>query len=191
MNATEAAVLCRFVKACCPQQKFDELSPDAWALLLSDVTLVDAKEAAITVAKRQPWVAPAEILAEVYRSHRGAAFSLGHIIPPRELADLPHRENAWKRTLRTAVVDGCDEARAIQVANASQGITDDEPLAIGTGAMRAAIKDRMAEAAEALARAKSIDAADALRAAEAYRAAKADRAVANPTQEIRNEYTRV
>ena len=134
MNATEAAVLCRFVKACCPQQKFDELSPDAWALLLSDVTLVDAKEAAITVAKRQPWVAPAEILAEVYRSHRGAAFSLGHIIPPRELADLPHRENAWKRTLRTAVVDGCDEARAIQVANASQGITpDDEPLAIDAG----------------------------------------------------------
>ena len=133
VNATEAAVLCRFVKACCPQQKFDELTPDAWALLLSDVALVDAKEAAITVAKRQPFVAPAEILAEVYRSHRGAAFSLGHIIPPRELADLPHRENAWRRTLRAAVVDGCDEDRAIRVANASQGLTDDEPMSIEAG----------------------------------------------------------
>ena len=187
MNATEAAVLCRFVKACCPQQKFDELTPDAWALLLSDVTLVDAKEAAITVAKRQPWVSPAEILAEVYRSHRGAAFSLGHIIPPRELADLPHRENAWKRTLRAAVVDGCDEARAIQVANASQGITpDDEPLALTAGETIAKMKAFSIETANAKSLAFQEDEHMRATKAEQFRVAKAARRaeqIDQPTEE--------
>ena len=128
MNALEAAVLCRFVKACCPQQKFDELTPDAWGLLLADVTLADAKAAVIAVAKRQPWVAPAEILAEIHRSHRGLTLLLSHIIPPYELADLPLRENAWKRSLRAAVLDGHSENAAIQIANASQFIPTTKEL---------------------------------------------------------------
>ena len=177
MIAQEAAALCRFAKACCPQQKIDEYTPTAWFPLLNDIDFEEAKNALIEVVKRQPFVAPAEIRAEVFRTHRGAAFSLGHIIPPRELADLPHRENAWKRTLRAAVVDGCDEARAIKVANASQGITpDDEPLALEAGESAvAAMKAFSIETAlaKSLARMDAKTERDAK--AEAYRLAKAER----------------
>lgn len=65
MNSQEAAVLCRYVRALCPQQKFDEYTPDAWHDVLNDLALDDCREAAARVARRQPFVAPAEITAEV------------------------------------------------------------------------------------------------------------------------------
>lgn len=61
MKSTEAALLCRYVAACCPQQKFDEFTPDAWFDLLGDLPFDLAKRAAAEVAKRQPFVSPSEI----------------------------------------------------------------------------------------------------------------------------------
>ncbi|MDN3244109.1 hypothetical protein [Streptomyces sp. ZSW22] len=65
MNSQEAAALCRYVRALCPQQKFDEYTPDAWHDILAGYQLADAREAAAAVARRQPFVAPAEIAAEI------------------------------------------------------------------------------------------------------------------------------
>jgi hypothetical protein len=65
MNSQEAAVLCRYVRALCPQQKFDEFSPDAWHDILGDYQLADARQAAARVARRQPFVAPSEIADEI------------------------------------------------------------------------------------------------------------------------------
>jgi hypothetical protein len=67
VNHTEAVILCRYVKAICPQQKFDEYTPDAWYELLGDYSLNDCKEAARTVGQRQPFIAPSEIITEVRR----------------------------------------------------------------------------------------------------------------------------
>lgn len=58
-------MLTRYVKACCPQQAIDEYTADAWHDLLEDVTFDEAKQAVIAVARRQPFVAPAEIISEV------------------------------------------------------------------------------------------------------------------------------
>ena len=65
MTEEEALVLTRYVKACCPQQAMDKYTPDAWFDLLADLDFGDCQEAVKAVAKRQPFVAPAEIRAEV------------------------------------------------------------------------------------------------------------------------------
>lgn len=65
MNSQEATVLCRYVKALCPQQKFDEFTADAWGDVLRGYRLDDAREAAARIAKRQPFIAPSEIATEI------------------------------------------------------------------------------------------------------------------------------
>lgn len=67
MNPTESLALVRFVRAACPQQKLDEYTPDAWHELLADLPFADCKAAVVELAKRQPFVSPAEIRAEVRR----------------------------------------------------------------------------------------------------------------------------
>lgn len=61
MTAAEAVLLCRFAKACCPQQAIDQYTPDAWHELLRDLTFDDCKAAIVDIVKTQPFVAPAEI----------------------------------------------------------------------------------------------------------------------------------
>ena len=63
MIKTEAAALCRYLQACCPQQKFDQFTSDAWFDLLADMPYGLAKLAAQRVASRQPFVSPSEIIA--------------------------------------------------------------------------------------------------------------------------------
>ena len=65
MTPTETVMLTRYVAACCPQQAMDEYTPDAWHDLLGDLDLATAKAAVAAVARRQPFVAPAEIRAEI------------------------------------------------------------------------------------------------------------------------------
>lgn len=65
MTPDETVILARYVRALCPQQKFDEFTPDAWHDVLGDYQLADARQAAAHVAKRQPFVAPSEIAAEI------------------------------------------------------------------------------------------------------------------------------
>ncbi|MFB7672898.1 hypothetical protein ACFC26_15970 [Kitasatospora purpeofusca] len=71
MNELEAVALARYVRALCPQQKFDEYTPDAWHDVLGDYDLQDCKQAAADIARRQPWIAPAEIIDEVKRNRNG------------------------------------------------------------------------------------------------------------------------
>ncbi|KOV86096.1 MULTISPECIES: hypothetical protein [unclassified Streptomyces] len=82
MNSQEAAVLCRYVRALCPQQKFDEFTPDAWADVLSAYTLNDARQAAARVAKRQPFVAPAEIADEISKLRAERTHDFRYEPPP-------------------------------------------------------------------------------------------------------------
>ena len=68
MTPRETVILVRYVKALCPQQAIDEFTPDAWHDVLGDYDLADARAACVAVASRQPFVAPAEIIAEVRRA---------------------------------------------------------------------------------------------------------------------------
>jgi hypothetical protein len=85
MTPLEATTLCRLAKAMCPQQAVDEYTPDAWHMLLEDARFVDAKEALVNLARRQPFVAPSEILAEVKRIRGKRIAEFGHYDVPSGL----------------------------------------------------------------------------------------------------------
>jgi len=104
MNHEEAVILCRFTKAVCPHQAFDAYTPDAWALVLANVRLVDAKDAVVAVAQRQPFVAPAEIIAEVKKVRAKRIDEHGPIIPPAGLDPIETVE--WLAQARRTVGDG-------------------------------------------------------------------------------------
>jgi hypothetical protein len=106
MNAQEAAILCRYVAACCPQQKIDEFTPTVWADLLIDVRLEDAKEAVRTVLGKQPFIAPAEIIGQVRRVRaKRIAEGEGHLTPPADAREGDaHRE--WLADAKRRLGDG-------------------------------------------------------------------------------------
>lgn len=108
MNHEETAVLCRYVKACCPQQAIDEFTPDAWHDLLGHLTLTDCRTAVANVAGRQPFVAPAEIRGEVRRIRSGRLEGFQYV--PVEGDKDPQVYLAALRAQRTAVADGRREA---------------------------------------------------------------------------------
>lgn len=61
MNAKEIAMLCRYVQALCPAQKFDEYTADAWLDVLGSLPYQLAKRAAVEAASRQTFVSPSDI----------------------------------------------------------------------------------------------------------------------------------
>ena len=113
MTPEETLVLARYVKACCPQQAMDTYTPEAWHDLLDDLTLADCREAVREVAKRQPFVAPSEIRAEVRRIH-GERLARNPVpAPPPELLDDPraYAEHLGQETRR--IISGEADPKAI------------------------------------------------------------------------------
>jgi hypothetical protein len=102
MNNQEATMLCRYVAAACPQQKFDELTPDAWADLLGDLRFVDCKDAAKAITQRQAFCAPSEIRAEVRRLRADRIAKAEHLFDPTGVLDY----GAWLGDMRRRAGDG-------------------------------------------------------------------------------------
>lgn len=97
MTNEEAIALTRYVKALCPQQKFDEYTPDAWYDVLHDYTLAEARTAAVVIAGRQPFVAPGEIATEARKARRDRVTLDAETEPPNANPDdVP----LYLRTLR-------------------------------------------------------------------------------------------
>lgn len=107
MNAEETIKLARFVRAACPQQKFDEYTADAWLMLLADVEYRDAMTAAQTLAKRQPFVSPAEVIGEVKRIRGDRLRAHGNAEPDADGDDVLGYKAAI-RAYRKAIADGRD-----------------------------------------------------------------------------------
>lgn len=82
MTPDETVILARYVRALCPQQKFDEYTPDAWHDVLPDFTLAEARTAAAAVASRQPFVSPGEIATEARKSRRALVTLDAETEPP-------------------------------------------------------------------------------------------------------------
>jgi hypothetical protein len=65
MTHRESGMLVAYVAGACPQQKMNELTPDAWHDILGHLDYADCRQAARAVASRQPFVAPSEIITEI------------------------------------------------------------------------------------------------------------------------------
>jgi hypothetical protein len=113
MTPEETLVLTRYVKACCPQQAIDTYTPDAWHDLLDDLELDDCRAAVAAVAKRQPFVAPAEIRAEVKRIRDARIAAAIVPAPPAELTDEPGRYNELIRANVRRIADAKNVRRAL------------------------------------------------------------------------------
>lgn len=104
MTPTEAAKLCAFAGQCFPQQKINEFTPDAWGLILEEIRYSDAQEALVRLARKQPFVSPAEIIAEVKKIRAKRISEHGPIIPPAGLDPIETVE--WLKQATRAVGDG-------------------------------------------------------------------------------------
>lgn len=72
MTSEEMTVLCRYIKAQCPQQAFDTRTPTAWAETAPGwLTLDAARAAVIAVKQRQPFVDISDIITEVRQARGG------------------------------------------------------------------------------------------------------------------------
>lgn len=109
MNATETARLCAAIAQSAPAQKFDADTPAFWAVLLADVRYEDARQAIVVLLQRQPFVAPADIVAEVRRIRAARLDRADHVLPDVDPDDV----HAWLKARRegiAALADGLAEA---------------------------------------------------------------------------------
>jgi hypothetical protein len=105
MTHAEAVLLCRYAKAACPQQAFDQYTPDAWSDLLGDLRFIDCQEALKSVVQRQPFVSPAEIRAEVRKVRHKRIGDFGPMPdPPSGLS--PAESARWQRDIMRSIGDG-------------------------------------------------------------------------------------
>jgi hypothetical protein len=87
--------LVRYVKSLCPAQAIDEYTPDAWLDVLGDLPAGECRAAVVEVVKRERFVAPADIIAEIKRTrakraeHARSARVLGPARATREALDDP------------------------------------------------------------------------------------------------------
>ncbi|MFE6482421.1 hypothetical protein ACFVGN_05700 [Streptomyces sp. NPDC057757] len=110
MTPDETVILARYVRALCPQQKFDEYTPDAWHDVIGEYSLASARAAAATVARRQPFVSPAEIIDEITAQRSDAASDIQGPGLPAEIPDADpddvHAYLAAVKQQRTRAADG-------------------------------------------------------------------------------------
>jgi hypothetical protein len=119
VKATETVLLTEYIQALCPQQAIGEYTADAWHDVLGDLELDDCKAAAVAVAKRQPFIAPAEIRAEVRRVREERIGRNPLPAPPPDAAEQPGR---YQRIIR-ANVERLASARDLNAALTGVGAT--------------------------------------------------------------------
>lgn len=84
MVSTEIATLCRFVRAVCPGQPWDEFTTEAWELILPrDYAYEECRQAVIEIKRRRarnadprqrvPFIDPEDVMAEVRRARADQA----------------------------------------------------------------------------------------------------------------------
>ena len=110
MNELEAVKLARYVRALCPQQKFDEYTADAWGDVLESYEYDACKKAVARLAMNQPFIAPAEIIHEVRRERRSRLQNFQYEPEPGD--DNPLE---YLRRLRAQIADVADGHRPAQL----------------------------------------------------------------------------
>lgn len=102
MTPDQTVVLARYVRALCPQQKFDEYTADAWHDVLGEYDLDDARAAAARVAKTQPFVSPSEIIDAIKETRAANARDIQGPGQPAEIPDAdPDDIPAYLAALRS------------------------------------------------------------------------------------------
>lgn len=115
MNRADVVLLCRYVYAATPGQKLDKYTPDVWADILEDLpcSLDEAKRAVVAIKRRQVFVDPSDIIAEVRSARDARILENPPPPPPAELCDDPAGYIRYLRAAIRAAADGASPVRAI------------------------------------------------------------------------------
>src|ERR1039458_7521799 len=115
MKPTETVLLTEYVKACCPPQTTcrAETAADAWHDLLGELELGDCRDAVVMIAKRQPFVAPSEIITEVRRIREERISRTPPPAPPAELLDDEAAYRDYLRRTARQAASAPEQRRAI------------------------------------------------------------------------------
>lgn len=65
MNFQETTTLCKAIAVIAPAQRLEPDTPAFWSVILADVNYADARKAIIAIGKRQQFISPSDIIAEV------------------------------------------------------------------------------------------------------------------------------
>jgi len=144
MNSQEATALCAYVHQLCPQQRFNEHTPDVWGDVLGPYALDEARAAVVAVASRQPFVAPAEIIAEI-KARRAERIELANLVYDGNPLETGAESAAAIREIIRAAGDGLTGPSSIR---ASLGAGDH--LALPPGADHGPYEGRAAAARAAI-----------------------------------------
>ncbi len=105
MTQDEAILLLEYVAAACPAQRISEFTPDVWGELFAPYSLTEARAAVITVAARQPFVAPADVITEI-KARREERIELAHVVYDGDPDETGAQSAAARRALIRAAADG-------------------------------------------------------------------------------------
>ncbi|MEU0087222.1 hypothetical protein [Streptomyces sp. NPDC006274] len=128
MTEEEAVQIAEYVAAACPAQKFGEYTPDVWGEILKPYAVDEARAAVIAVARRRPFVSPAEIVTEI-RERRAERIELANVVYDGNPLETGAESAASVRELITAAADGRTPPQSIQAA---LGTADRPALPAGT-----------------------------------------------------------
>ena len=111
MNLDEATRLCKAIATIAPAQRFEPDTPAFWTVILADVRYEDARDAVVELAKRQPFITPAEIITAVKALRRKRLEGVDRLA---HLAETPEQ---WRDVIRR-VADGNLEVPALAIDHA-------------------------------------------------------------------------
>ncbi|MEV1079915.1 hypothetical protein AB0I98_16960 [Streptomyces sp. NPDC050211] len=144
MTEEEAVQIAEYVQAACPAQKFGEYTPDVWGEILAPYAVDEARAAVIAVARRQPFVSPAEIVAEV-KARRTERIELANIVVDGDPTHTGAESAAALREIIRAAGDGHTGASSI-----SKALGAGDHLALPPGADHGPYTGRAAAARAAI-----------------------------------------
>lgn len=106
MNHSDVTRLVALVKNLCPGQRIEKFTPDAWELILDDVSYQDAKEAVRRIGKRLDpdamWIDPRQIRTEARRTRAARLDATPTTGAPAD----PAAYCEWLKTSRDGVANG-------------------------------------------------------------------------------------
>lgn len=107
MNREDAIKLARIAAGARPQQRWDDATPDVWALALDDIRVEDATEALKVLVKAAAFIDLPVLRAEVKRMRDDRIARNAESMPeyPGDPDDVAGYQ-AWLRSMLTAIADG-------------------------------------------------------------------------------------
>jgi hypothetical protein len=105
MTPDESLNICRLAKALSPAQAMDEYTPEAWAVVLRDVSFKDAETALEQLGGEQEWIHVSHIVKRVKRIRDDRVKKhFANVQPPSGLSDAEYSD--WYARTVKAIANG-------------------------------------------------------------------------------------